>query len=52
MSDRIRKQPKVARQYELSQAHIEDNSIDQGGLVDMPFEGLASDNRPHINRGN
>lgn len=52
MSDRIRKQPNVARQYELSQAHIEDNSIDQGGLADMPFEGLAPDNRPHINRGN
>ena len=51
MSDRIRKKPTVARQYELSQAHIEDNSIDQGGLPDMPNEGLAPDNRPHINRG-
>ena len=50
MSDRIKKKPVTARQYELSQAHIEDNSIDQGGLPDMPNEGLAPDNRPHINR--
>ena len=50
MSDRIKKKPRVARQYELSQAQIEDNSIDQGGLPDMPAEGLSSDNRPHINR--
>ena len=50
MSDRIKKKPRVARQYELSQAQIEDNSIDQGGLPDMPAEGLSPDNRPHINR--
>jgi len=50
MSDRIKKKPRVARQYELSQAQIEDNSIDQGGLPDMPAEGLSPDNRPHVNR--
>tara|TARA_R110002153_G_scaffold25168_9_gene80089 strand:- start:16 stop:1245 length:1230 start_codon:yes stop_codon:yes gene_type:complete len=50
MSDRITKKPRVARQYELSQAQIEDNSIDQGGLPDMPAEGLSPDNRPHVNR--
>ena len=57
---RISKKPKVARQYELSQAHIQNNSTDSeiskvfrpGGLPDMPAEGLAPDNRPHINRGN
>ena len=56
---RISKKPRVARQYELSQAHIENNSIDSditrtyvpGGLPDMPAEGLAPDNRPHVNRG-
>ena len=49
---RIRKKPTVARQYELSQAHIENNSADvePGGLPDKPSEGLAPDNRPHINR--
>jgi hypothetical protein len=49
---RIRKKPTVARQYELSQAHIENNSVDvePGGLPDMPSEGLAPDNRPHTNR--
>ena len=50
MSNRIRKKPVVARQYELSQAHIEDNSMDQGGLPDMPNEGLRPDNRHHNNR--
>jgi len=50
MSDRIKKKPRVARQYELSQAQIENNSIDQGGLPDMPAEGLSPDNRPHVNR--
>jgi len=50
MSDRIKKKPRVARQYELSQAQIEDNSIDKGGLPDMPAEGLSPDNRPHVNR--
>ena len=51
-SKRIRKKPTVARQYELSQAHIENNSvnIEPGGLPDMPAEGLVPDNRPHINR--
>ena len=51
-NSRITKKPKVARQYEISQAHIEDNSVnvDPGGLPDMPFEGLSPDNRPHINR--
>ena len=49
--DRIRKKPRVSRQYELSQAHIEANSIDQGGLPDIPAVGLAPDNRAHINRG-
>ena len=56
---RISKKPRVARQYELSQAHIENNSVDSditrtyvpGGLPDMPAEGLAPDNRPHVNRG-
>ena len=48
---RIRKKPRVSRQYELSQAHIEANSIDQGGLPDMPNSGLVPDNRAHINRG-
>jgi hypothetical protein len=52
MADRIKKKPRVARQYELSQAHIEANSIDQGGLPDMPNEGLSPDNRPHVNRAN
>ena len=53
MSNRIKKKPRVARQYELSQAQIEDNSTDDeiiNGLPDMPAEGLAPDNRPHINR--
>jgi len=50
MSDRIKKKPRVARQYELSQAQIEDNSIDKGGLPDMPAEELSPDNRPHVNR--
>lgn len=51
-NSRISKKPKVARQYELSQAHIENNSInvEPGGLPDMPAEGLVPDNRPHINR--
>ena len=49
---RISKKPRVARQYELSQAHIENNSIDQGGLPDMPADGMGPDMRPHINRGN
>jgi hypothetical protein len=51
-NSRITKKPKVARQYEISQAHIEDNSVsvDPGGLPDMPFEGLPPDNRPHISR--
>ena len=37
---RIRKKPTVARQYELSQAHIENNSADvePGGLPEMPSE--------------
>lgn len=47
-NDRITKKPKVARQYEISQNHIEVNSIDQGGLPDMPNEGLAPDD--HLNR--
>lgn len=59
MSDRIRKQPTVARQYEISQAHIENNSLDSditrinqpGGLPDMPAFGIGPDIRPHINRG-
>ena len=50
MSDRIKKKPRVARHYELSQAQIEDNSIDKGGLPDMPAEELSPDNRPHVNR--
>lgn len=45
---RITKKPKVARQYEISQNHIEVNSIDQGGLPDMPNEGLQPDT--HLNR--
>jgi len=49
---RIAKKPTVARQYELSQDHIENNSIDQGGLPDMPAEGMGPDIRPHTNRGN
>lgn len=47
-NSRITKKPKVARQYELSQNHIEVNSIDQGGLPDMPNEGLIPDD--HLNR--
>jgi len=47
-NNRITKKPKVARQHELSQNHIEVNSIDQGGLPDMPNEGLAPDD--HLNR--
>ena len=47
-NDRITKKPKVARQRQLSQAHIENNSIDQGGLPDMPSEGLVPDKK---NRG-
>jgi len=58
MSNRIVKKPVVARQYELSQAHIENNSADSeitrtylpGGLPDMPNEGLRPDNRHHTNR--
>ena len=49
-NDRITKKPKVARQRQLSQAHIENNSIDQGGLPDMPSEGLVPDDS--LNRGN
>jgi|TARA_R110002049_G_scaffold98840_2_gene240717 hypothetical protein len=51
-NSRIKKKPTVARQYELSQAHIKNNSIntEPGGLPDMPAEGLPPDNRPHINR--
>ena len=51
-NDRIRKKPVVARQYELSQAHIENNSIntDPGGLPDMPADGMGPDIRPHVNR--
>lgn len=49
-NSRITKKPKVARQRQLSQAHIENNSIDQGGLPDMPAEGLVPDDS--LNRGN
>jgi hypothetical protein len=51
-NNRIRKKPVVARQYELSQAHIENNSIntDPGGLPDMPADGMGPDIRPHVNR--
>ena len=49
-NNRITKKPKVARQRQLSQAHIENNSIDQGGLPDMPAEGLVPDDS--LNRGN
>ena len=47
-NSRISKKPKVARQKQLSQSHIENNSIDQGGLPDMPAEGLVPDKK---NRG-
>jgi len=58
MSERITKKPRVARQYEISQAHIENNSSDSditrvfspGGDPTMPALGLSPDNRPHINR--
>ena len=51
MANRISKKPVVSRQYELSQAHIEANSVDSeitrtyvpGGLPDMPNEGLKPD---------
>ena len=49
-NNRITKKPKIARQRQLSQAHIENNSIDQGGLPDMPSEGLIPDDS--LNRGN
>ena len=49
-NSRITKKPKVARQKELSQAHIANNSIDQGGLPNMPSEGLVPDDS--LNRGN
>ena len=49
-NNRITKKPKVARQRQLSQAHIENNSIDQGGLPNMPSEGLIPDDS--LNRGN
>lgn len=52
MSDRIRKKPKVARQYELSQKAIIDNAIDQGGAPDVPAISLSPDNRPNQNRAN
>lgn len=48
-NSRITKKPKVARQKELSQAHIANNSIDFGGLPDMPSEGLVPDDS--LNRG-
>ena len=48
-NNRITKKPKVARQRQLSQAHIENNSIDQGGLPNMPSEGLIPDDS--LNRG-
>lgn len=51
MNDRLKKNPKVARQYEVSQNHIEANSLDQGGSPNMPFDGLSPDTRPHQNRG-
>lgn len=59
MANRITKKPQVARQYEISQNHIDVNSTDSditrvfnpGGLPDMPALGLSPDNRPHINRG-
>jgi len=40
MSDRIKKKPRVARQYELSQAQIEDNSIDYNvnGKITQEFD--------------
>ena len=47
-NSRISKKPKIARQRQLSQSHIKDNSIDQGGLPDMPAVGLAPDKK---NRG-
>ena len=51
MSDRIKMKPRVARQHEISQAHIENNSINGEGLPVMPNEGLSPDNRPHVSRG-
>ena len=33
MSDRIKMKPRVARQHEISQAHIENNSINGEGLL-------------------
>lgn len=48
-NNRITKKPKVARQFELSQNHIEVNSLDQGGLPDMPNSDLQPDD--HLNRG-
>jgi hypothetical protein len=60
MSDRIKKKPVTSRQYEISQNHIEVNSVDSeitrtytpGGSPDMPAFGVGPDNRPHINRAN
>lgn len=49
MNDRIKKTPTVARQYELSQAHIEGNSVERGGLPNMPNEPLV-ETRAHQNR--
>jgi len=51
MAERISKKPKVARQYELSQKAIVDNSIDQGGLPNVPATSLSPENRPNVNRG-
>ena len=50
MSNRIRKKPKVARQYELSQKAIIDNAVDEGGLPNVPATSLGPENRPNINR--
>lgn len=52
MSDRIRKKPAVARQYELSQQAIVDTAIDQGGSPDVPAIALGPDIRPNQNRAN
>ena len=50
MTKRISKKPKIARQYELSQQAIIDNSIDQGGSPDIPATSLSPENRPNVNR--
>lgn len=46
-----RNKPRPASQYEVFKKNLEANSIDRGGLPDMPAAD-SPENRPNINRGN